>query len=114
MSSINILYANINSYPRKRHIINNYIEKNNIQCALFVESKIKKDSTTNYRNWQVLQYEGNQIHNHTRGGSLIQVHPDIPMGKANSPRINNPLNECLHFTIPFHNDKLHIFLVYIH
>lgn len=98
----------------KKHLINNYIENNNIQCAMFVETKTKKDSNTSHRNWNTLRLDGNQIHNHARGGSLIQIHPDLKMGKANPPRINNPLNECLHFTIPFLDDKLHIFLVYIH
>jgi hypothetical protein len=36
------------------------------------------------------------------------------MGKENQLHITNPLNEALHFTIPYQNDKLHIFLVYIH
>lgn len=36
------------------------------------------------------------------------------MKKENAPRVNNPLNEVTHFSIPFLNDKLHIFLVYIH
>lgn len=114
MSICNILYANINSYTGKKHLINNYIENNNVQCAMFVETKTKKDSNTSYRDWNTLRYDGNQLHNHARGGSLVQTHPNLKMGKANPPRINNPLNECLHFTIPFLEDKLHIFLVYIH
>ena len=36
------------------------------------------------------------------------------MGKENPPRINNLLNNCIHFTLPFQNEKLHVFLVYIH
>lgn len=114
MSDINILYSNINSYTKKKHLINNYIENNNISCAMFVEAKINNKSNTSYRDWTVLRQEGNQLHNYTRGGSLIQSHPELKMGKENPPRINNPLNECLHFNIPFLEDKLHIFLVYIH
>lgn len=32
----------------------------------------------------------------------------------NAPRINNPLNDCLHFAVPFKEEFLHVFLVYIH
>lgn len=112
MSVINVLYCNINSYAKKKPLIDHYIKNNNISCAMFVETKQK--SSTSYNNWDILQFNGNQIHNCTRGGSLIQIHPDLKMGKENQPRINNPLSECLHFNIPFLDDKLHIFLVYIH
>lgn len=33
--------------------------------------------------------------------------------KNNPPIINNPLNETIHFSIPFKDDRKHIFLVYI-
>ncbi|KAL3275131.1 hypothetical protein HHI36_019901 [Cryptolaemus montrouzieri] len=36
------------------------------------------------------------------------------MNKRNAPRINNPLNDALHFMIPFGNDEVHIFLIYNH
>lgn len=81
---------------------------------MFVEAKTKATSNTAYKDWNILQHDGFQLHNHTRGGSLIQAHPELNIGKENPPRINNPLNECLHFNIPFRDDRLHIFLVYIH
>ena len=114
MHQFNILYTNINSYIPKKYIINNTIEKHNINCALFVESKTKPDSNTSYRNWTILQRDGNMINNNVRGGTLVQMHPALKMGKANPPRINNPLNEATHFTIPFQEDLLHVFVVYIH
>lgn len=114
MSHINILYSNINSYTNKKLIIHNYIEKENINGAMFVESKTNENSNTTFKNWNILQFNGHQIHNFTRGGSLVQMEPELNIGKANAPRLNNPLNECIHFTLPFLDDKLHIFLVYIH
>ncbi|KAL3279341.1 hypothetical protein HHI36_016848 [Cryptolaemus montrouzieri] len=36
------------------------------------------------------------------------------MRKRNAPRINNPLNDSIHFIIPIENDELHIFLIYNH
>ncbi|XP_066157777.1 uncharacterized protein [Euwallacea fornicatus] len=36
------------------------------------------------------------------------------MAKANPPVLNNNLNECIHFTLPFSTEKIHIFVVYIH
>lgn len=114
MSLLKILYSNINSYCRRKHIINNYIEKHDINCTLFVEAKTTLNSNTQYRNWDKISFSGNQIHNKTRGGSLVQAHPTLKMGKENPPRINNLLNETIHFTVPFLGEKLHIFLVYIH
>lgn len=113
-SIIKILYANVNSYIPKKHIINNIIEKNHINCTLFVETKTKNTSNTKYKNWDVLQIDGNIVNNNVRGGNLVQIHPGLKMRKDNPPRINNPLCEATHFTIPFLEDKLHIFLVYIH
>lgn len=69
---------------------------------MFVEAKIKDSDNTQYRNWTKLQEIGHQIQN-TRGGSLVQCHPSIRCGKANSPIINNPLNEVTHFSLPFKN-----------
>lgn len=67
-----------------------------------------------YKNWDSIHQPGNIINRNLRGGSLVQIHPDLKMGKSNAPRINNPLNNAIHFTIPFKNDYLHVFLVYIH
>ena len=55
ISTINILYANINSYTGKRKLINNYTENDNIQYTMFVETKTKK-SNTSYRDWNILQF----------------------------------------------------------
>ncbi|KAL3281592.1 hypothetical protein HHI36_004799 [Cryptolaemus montrouzieri] len=97
----------------KKPIINNFLEQNDIHCAMFVEAKIKEEQDIRYRDWSILKKIGNVIQN-TRAGSLVKCHPGLNMGKANAPRINNPLNEVLHFTIPFRKDKLHIFLIYVH
>lgn len=113
MSTIKILYNNINSYLPKRHLINNFIEQNNVSCAMFVEAKIKDSHNTNYRDWTTIHKVGHKLQN-TRGGSLVQCHPHIKCTKDNPPVINNPLNEVTHFSIPFKNEKLHIFLVYFH
>lgn len=113
-SKIRILYTNVNSYNPKKHIINHTIENHKINCALFVESKTKPDTDTTYQNWNILRCNGNIVNHNIRGGSLVQVHPNLKMGKANPPQINNPLNNALHFTLPFQDDKLHIFLIYIH
>ena len=90
------------------------MERNNINCALFVETKTKENSNTRYRTWNVLQFNGNVVNNYTRGGNLVQIDPTLKMKKENPPRINNPLNEVTHFTVPFQGDKMHIMLVYIH
>lgn len=81
---------------------------------MLVEAKTTENSNTSYNDWSVIQFNGNQIHNKTRGGSLVQAQPNLGIGKANPPTINHDLNECIHFTVPFADDKLHIFLVYIH
>lgn len=80
-SSIKLLYANINSYNQRRHLINYYVENNNV----------------------------NIIDNNTSGGNLIQASKELRLGKTNPPSIIGPLNEALHFTIPFLNDKSHDF-----
>lgn len=90
------------------------MEQNNINCVLLVETKTKCINSVKYRNWRTLQLQGNLITNIPRGGSILQTDPSLNMGKANPPKLNNLLNECLHITIPFQNDNLHIFLVYIH
>lgn len=113
-SMFNLLYTNVNSYSPKRHLINHTIEKYDIKCALFVESKTKAEANTQYRNWNILRHDGNIANANIRGGSLVQAHPSLKLGKANPPCINNGLNDVIHCTIPFKEDKLHIFLVYIH
>lgn len=113
-STIKLLYANINSYSEKRHLINHYIENNDIKCTLFVETKAKPHQSLEYRDWTILKKYGNILNRNVRGGSLIQASKEIKLGKANPPSINNPANDTLHCTIPFLDDKLHIFLSYIH
>lgn len=114
MSPINIIYNNINSYQNKKHLLHNYVEKNNIGCTLLVETKHKQDTNIQYRNWNTFDFKGNRVTNYARGGSIIQAHPKLAMRKENSPSLNNPLNEAIHTSIPFQDDKLHIFLAYIH
>lgn len=114
MQDLNIIYANINSYIRKKTVINHFIQQNNIHCGLFVETKTRETSAVNYQNWNTVHHPGNIVNTNIRGGSLIQLHPDFKMIRANSPAINNVLNDCLHVAIPFLNEKLHIFLAYIH
>lgn len=114
MNSIKLVYCNINSYSRKKYLINNFIENNDIEATLFVESKTNPESNTTYRNWDIIQADGNIVNRNVRGGSLVQINPRLKMKKCNSPRINNPLNECIHFAVPFKEDVIHIFLIYIH
>lgn len=114
MSKIKILYANINSYYSKKHLINYYVEKNDIKCNMFVETKTGINTLTNYRDWITIQKHGNVVNTNVRGGSLIQCAKHLKIGKANPPHFNNPLNETIHCTIPFKNNKIHIFLTYIH
>lgn len=113
-SKLKLLYTNVNSYTGKRYIINNTIERYKINCALFVESKTKPENNTNYRNWNIIRQDGNIANTNIRGGSLVQAYPNLKLGKKNAPRINNPLNNCLHFTMAFNGEILHTFLVYIH
>lgn len=98
--------------PRK-HLINNFIEQNNISCSLFVESKIDETHNVNYNDWTTFTKIGHKIQN-IRGGSIIQCHPSLHARRDNPPAIRNQMNEVTHFTTPFQNEKLHIFLVYFH
>lgn len=82
-------------------------------CNLFVEAKINEKHNTDYRDWTTIKKFGNKTNN-TRGGSLIQCCRELNLGKANPPAMNNSLNETLHCTIPIGNEKLHVFLSYIH
>lgn len=80
---------------------------------MFVETKIREDQALEYQDWNILNHIGEKDER-VRGGSLVKCHPSLRMGKANPPSINNRKNETLHFTLPFKEEKLHIFLVYIH
>lgn len=113
MTRLRLIYNNINSLKHKKSILFNYIHNQNIDCCMLVETKTKPTEMTDFHNWQYIQKHGN-IQDKARGGSLVLMSPALELGKANPPAINNPLNECLHFTIPFQQDKIHIFLIYIH
>lgn len=54
------------------------------------------------------------ITKNVRGGSLVQASTCLRNKRENAPQINNNLNEAIHFSILFMNDKLQIFLVHIH
>ena len=77
-----------------------------------VETK-NKEHVNGFQDWDIIQKKGNIVNVNTRGGCLAQSKRNLRMGKGNPPRINNPKNSCLHFTIPYNKAKLHIFLVYI-
>lgn len=111
---IKILYNNINGYAKRKHLLFNYVQNENIDCVLLVETKTKTSTSTTYKDWKTINQQGNQITNYPRGGSIVQGESKLNIKKENPPRINNPLNECIHFSIPFKNDKLHVFLIYIH
>lgn len=114
MASLNILYSNINSYVGKKRLINHFIQKNDVSCAMFVETKTSPDSEVRYQGWNTVHQPGNVLNTNLRGGCLIQLNPRYKLIKENPPVINNPSNNCMHVAIPFKNDRLHIFLVYIH
>lgn len=114
MSDLKIIYSNINSYIGKKSQVNHYIQNHDISCALFVETKTRRESPTSYQDWSVIHHPGNVVNTNLRGGSIIQMHPRLKLGKSNPPSINSPLNDCLHVTTPFRDEQLHIFLVYIH
>lgn len=111
-TNIKMLYANINSYSPKNHLINHYLQNTNIDCLMCVETK-NKEYIRAYRDWNIIQLKGNIANVNIRGGCLTQAKKNLQMGKENPPRINNLKNNCLHLTFPYHNSKLHIFLVYI-
>lgn len=81
---------------------------------MFVETKTKTDSTIAFQNWNLIHHPGNVINTNIRGGSLLQMHPYFKLTKSNAPAINNPLNDCIHISIPFQDEQLHFFLVYNH
>lgn len=109
MSKLRIMYANLNSYTPRKHLINNILERHEINCALFVETKTKENTNTKYRNWDIIHRNGIVVNKNTRGGSLIQTHPGLRMTRENPPKMNNPLNEATHFSIPFLEDKFTFF-----
>lgn len=113
MDKLKFIYANINSYAPKKHLVHYYAQTNNIDCIMCVETK-SKENTSPLNNWDIIQQKGNIVNTNIRGGSLVQAKQQVKLGKANPPAINNTLNSCLHFTIPFRKSKLHILLVYIH
>lgn len=113
MSPIKLIYSNINGFNNRKEVVYNYIQNNQINALLCVETKHKADMHA-YGNWSIIQQKGNVVNNNIRGGCLAQCDSKLQMGRSNPPRINNPLNNCLHFTLPFNKSKLHIFLVYIH
>lgn len=53
MTNFKIVNANINSYRPRIPLINDYIENNNIQIKLIVETKNKKDIRD--RDWPITQ-----------------------------------------------------------
>lgn len=98
--SLKLIYANINSYSPKKYLINHYIQNNDIDCIMLVETK-QKENIMPYQNWTILQQTGNIFNTNIRGGCLAQARQELKLGKANPPRINNVLNNCLHFTLPY-------------
>lgn len=114
MGKIKILYANLNSYINKKYLIQSYIQDNHIDCTMFVETKTRPHYSVSYRDWTTIRQDGNVLNENIRGGSLVQAAQSMNLGKANPPRLNNPSNNCIHFTIPYHRNRLHIFLVYAH
>lgn len=111
---IKCLYANINSLNNKKELVRHYVEKNGVQCLMMVETKTKENQSVKYRNWDMIIRHGNILNENTRGGSMVQARREVSIGKSNPPHLNNPWNEVLHFTISFKNEKIHIFLVYMH
>lgn len=111
--ALKLIYANINSYSPKKYLINHYLHNNDIDCIMCVETK-QKENIMPYQNWTILQQTGNILNTNIRGGCLVQAKQELKVGKANPPRINNGLNNCLHFTLPYNQSKIHIFLVYVH
>lgn len=81
---------------------------------MFVETKTKINTNIQYRDWRTLYKHGSILNQNNRGGALVQAANRVNIGKNNPPHFNNPWNDVLHFTVPFNNEKIHIFLVYIH
>ena len=116
MIALNIVYGNIQSYANKKHLLNYYLEQNNVNICLMVETKVHMGKEITFRDWSCIQNSGYQLTNYPRGGAAALLHPSIKVGKQNCPKLNNNLNDCLHFTVQIDDldEKLHIFLTYIH
>lgn len=110
----NLFYNNINGFNKRKHQLYHYIQNESIDCVLLVETKTRPSDRFEYQHWKTINKQGYQLTNHPRGGSLVQAAPKLKLIKENPPRLNNPLNECIHFALPFEKEKLHIFLIYIH
>ncbi|KAL3275389.1 hypothetical protein HHI36_020153 [Cryptolaemus montrouzieri] len=95
-------------------LVNNKDKTNDINCALFVETKTKPEDNVQYRDWSIIRHDSNIVNHNSSGDSLAQIHPSLGMKKRNALRINHPLNDALHFMIPFRNDEVHPFLIYNH
>lgn len=111
------IYANIQSVSAKKLLLQNFIQNNNINCVLLVETKATAEnhsSSLSYRDWEKIERIGTKMGHNTRGGSLVKADRILKMQKQNRLALNNPSNECLHFAVPFGNDQLHMFLVYTH
>lgn len=111
---LKFLYANINNYINKKELIRYYLEHKNVDCTMFVETKTKATTNIQYRDWRTLFKHGSILNQNTRGGALVQASNRVKIGRKNPPHFNNPWNDVLHFTVPFNNEKNHMFLVYIH
>ena len=100
MASLKILYANINSYNKRKLLINNYIENNAINCVALVEIKTDENSNTRYRDWYCIKQDGHITNTNKRGGSLLQVN------LTSRPNKQNPITIMIigmkHFTFQFH------------
>ena len=108
------LYNNINGFFSKELLLKNYIEKESVMCCLLVETKTKDPKVIRHRDWSILQKHGNTLNGNARGGAAVLCAPSLNLRKENPPSLNNALNDCLHFSIPYNNDHIHIFLLYSH
>ena len=113
MANLKIIYDNINGYASKKKLMHYFTQTNEIDCIMCVETKLK-DNISPFQDWNIVQQKGNILNTKIRGGALVQANPEVKMGKANPPVINNYPNNCIHVTFPFRKTKIHIFLVYIH
>lgn len=98
------MYANVNSYGNKSHLIKHVIEKSQINGTAFVETKHVPTTNIRYRDWSVVDHKGNIYNTNVRGGSILQFHPHTKMRKENAPRINDAKNDALHISIPYRDD----------
>ncbi|KAL1516399.1 hypothetical protein ABEB36_000317 [Hypothenemus hampei] len=101
MTDLKLIYSNVNRFNNKKITLFNFIQKSNINGAFLVKTKTKLVQTVD-------------IAHKARGGAMVLLDTSVVLGRANPPFLNNLLNDCLHFTIPYRSDKLHILLIYIH